>query len=417
MKKTILIIATLGISFSGMAQDKYVTSAREDIGKQDFDNAKEDIDKAMASPETKEKPKALLTKAQIYMQLQAVDKYKSSNPYKEATQTLFKLAEVKPDYERATVDQLFLISTSYHYNDGVKTYNDKKYADASELMKTVINIHDLDDGKRFAKIVNPKLDTLLASAYQVMANCAYFTGQYEEAIPILVKVKSNPITRTPSVYECLIDSYHRLKNSTDELATIEEGRKAFPDDVTIRNYELNYYIISGKQDEVVKKLEEAAIKEPKNADIQFNIATTYLQMANPKDAPAPANAAELSQKAEDAFKRTIVLAPDNPDYNYNFGALYFNQATTFNNQMNAITGTSDADQKKYDNLKVQRDALFAKATPYFEKAYDVLSKNEKDLRGDEKQIYKSTLLALKEVYARQNKLDKSAEMKKKYEAL
>ncbi len=168
----------------------------------------------------------------------------------------------------------------------------------------------------------------------------------------------------------------------------------------------------------MKKLEDAVSKEPNNADLYFNLATTYLGMANPKDlSKKPANAAELVSKSEDAFQHAVKIAPDNAAINYNFGALYYNEATDVNNQMNAITGTSDADQKKYDNLKAQRDGLFAKSMPYFEKSYTVLSANESSLKGDDKGTYKSTVAALKEVYARQNKMDKSAEMKKKYDSL
>ena len=89
----------------------------------------------------------------------------------------------------------------------------------------------------------------------------------------------------------------------------------------------------------------------------------------------------------------------------------------FNSKMNEITGTSDADTKKYDGLKADRDAAFGQALPYFEKAYTVLSPNEASLKAEDWATYKSTILALKEIYARQNKMDKSQEMAKKYEAL
>ncbi len=418
MRKVILILAALGMSFSIMAQDKFVTTAREAITKQNFDEAKENIDKAMANPETNGKPKTIFTKVQVYMELQKVDKFKASSPYREAAQALFKLIDLKPDYEKSAVDQYCLIVATYYYNDGVRTNNDKKnYVDAIDLIKNVITIHDLGGGKRFEKLNNPLIDTMVANSYMIIANANFYLSKYDEAVPLLVKVKNNPITRSPSEYEILIDTYNRLKNSTEALATIQEARKNFPDDVTIRNYEINYYISTGKQDEIIKKLEEAAAKEPTNGDIQFNLATTYLGMASPKDGPKPANAAELLGKAETAFGHAVEIAPSNALYNYNFGVMYFNQAVEFNNAMNAITGTSDADQKKYDGLKEQRDGLFTKSTPYFEKAYSELSKNEKDLRGDDKQTYKSTLMSLKEVYARQNKLDKSAEMKHKLETL
>ena len=360
----------------------------------------------------------MFAKAQIYFSMQNSEKFKAGSPYREGTQALYKLTEVKPEYEKATVDQLLLMAAYLYYNDGAKAYNDKKLSDATDYMKNVIKIHDMNEGKRFEKSQFARqFDTVSAESNQTLANSAYYLGKYEEAIPLLSAVKNNPITKTPSIYECLIDAYNRQKNTAEAFATIQEARKAFPDDVTLRNYELNYYITSGKQDELVKKLEEAATKEPNNADIMFNIATTYLGMANPKEGKKPANAAELTAKSEDAFQRAIKISPDNAGYNYNFGALYYNQATDYNDQMNAITGTSDADQKKYDNLKVRRDELFTKSEPYFEKAYSVLSANEGSLKDEDKKTYKSTLLALKEVYARQNKMDKSADMRKKYESM
>lgn len=417
MKKVILIIATLGITLPGIAQDKYVVSANIALNNKNYEEAKSEIDKAMASPETKEKPKALFAKAQIYAALQNVDKYKPENPYREATKTLIHLVEVKPDYEKTTVDQLLVLCGFLSYNDGVKAYNAKKYPESMELMKNVIKIYEL---KRFDKMspgTVKQFDTVAFDASMTMANSAYYGGNMEEAIPLLVKVKNNPIRQLPSVYECLIDAYTRQKDNANLLATIEEARRKFPDDMTIRNHELNYYIQNGRLDDLTKKLEDAAQKEPNNPDILFNLATTYLVMSAPKDGKKPANSAELVAKSEDAFNRLMKIAPDNAGYNTNFGVLYFNQATDYNDQINAITGSSAADQKKYEELKGKRDALFAKSLPYFEKAYAKLSPEESTLKGEDMKTYKSVLQALNKVYALQNKLDKSTEMKNKLEAL
>ena len=426
MKKLILIIATLGISFAGIAQDKYVTSANVALKANNLDEAKDNIDKAMASPETKEKPKALLAKGEIYLALQGVDKYKSSNPYREAYHAFMKLREVKPDYEQQTVYQYLPICAFHYFNDGVRAYNDKKFTDAIDDMKEVIKVHEIISGVKMdvpaeyqqqVQQAMKQFDTVSAQAGLTMANSAYYGANYDQAIPMLTNAKNNPITKTASVYQCLVDAYNKQKDTKNAFTIIEEARAIFPDDATLRNYELNYYISSGKQDELIKKLEEASAKEPNNSDIIFNLATSYLDLANPKDGKKPANYSELMAKSEDAFQRAIKLSPENGGYNYNYAALYFNQATDINEQMNAITGNSAADLKKYDELKAKRDALFIKSTPYFEKAYDVFSANEANLKGEDKRTYKSTLLALSRVYATQNKLDKSTEMKKKYDAM
>jgi uncharacterized FlgJ-related protein len=140
-------------------------------------------------------------------------------------------------------------------------------------------------------------------------------------------------------------------------------------------------------------------------------------MASPKEGKMPANAADYYSKSEAAFMNAVKLAPDNAGFNYNFGALYFNQATDYNNQINAITGSSAADMKKYDELKGKRDALFGKASPYFEKSFSALSPNESSLKGEDLKTYKSTLLALNKIYVIQSKLDKAADMKKRMDLL
>ena len=414
MKKAILILAAISCSLIGMAQDKYVTSANVALNKGNFEEAKENIDKAMASPETKEKPRALFAKAQIYLAMQMVEKYRASNPYREGAQAVFKLVEVKPDYEKSFVDQMLAAIAVLYYNDGIIAYNNKKLDDASADMHNVLKVLDM---KRFDKVAAAQLrqlDSANAMAAQIIALSDYYQGRYDAAIPGLTKVKANKITKSASIYECLIDALQHQGKKDEALAVIQEGRKEYPEDVVIRNYELNTYIAGGKQEELVKKLEEAASKEPNNADLQFNIATTYLNMANGTDGKKPANAAELSGKSEAAFEKAVRMAPDNAIYNYNFGALYFNQATEVNKQMMA---TPDADQKKVDALKTQRDELFAKALPYFEKARGIFAAGESTLKAEEKRTYKNTLQALMDIYSRLSKMDKYGEVKKKFDSM
>ncbi len=420
MKKVIIMIAALGLTFHGIAQEKFTVSAKEALNKGNLDEAKENIDKAQAGPDTKDKPKTLFVKARVYMGMQQSGKYNTLYPYKEATQSLFKLLEVKPDYEKSDVDMLLLYGAINYYNDGSTAYNNKDMNNAIDLMKTVVKIHEIDGGKRWDKLpsASAKLfDTAYARANQTIALSVYYSSKYDEAIPLLIVVKNNPITKTSSVYECLIQAYNMQKNTAEAFKVIEEARILFPDDANIRNSELNYYITTGKIDDLIKKLEETISKEPNNEVLLFDLATAYQEMATPKTGPKPSNSAELVLKAEDAYLRALKVKPDDALVNYNFGSLYFNQAADYNDKMNAITGTSTADQTNYDALKGKRDALFGKSMPYFEKAYTVYSGREKDLSGDEKNTYKSTVLALKEVYARQSKMDKSKEMLEKLKTL
>src|SRR5205814_1538236 len=110
---------------------------------------------------------------------------------------------------------------------------------------------------------------------------------------------------------------------------------------------------------LVKKLEEAAAKEPENAEIQFNLATTYLEAMRQKE-KKPANMTEHAAKTEAAFQRALKLAPDNAGYNYSFGTFYYFQTAEVIEKMNSL-GTSAGEQKKYDELKASLDGLFTKS--------------------------------------------------------
>ncbi len=412
-----IVVANSDDNLLEVAPEKYVASANDALNDKHLEEAKQDIDRAMVRPEVNEKPKTLYVKAQIYLSLQTLDKYKPVNPYREAAQTLLKLVQVKPRYEKETVDISLLNCAFFYFNDGVRAFNNKQYTDAIDYLDNVLKICGLDDGKRFRESPSARqLDTVTANAVLTIANSYYLTGKYLDAIPMLVKSKDNLITKNAIVYQFLSDAYRRRNDSKNEFSVLQEGVAAYPRDVALRNDELNYYIKSGRQDEILKKLEETAALDSNDADIQFNLATAYLSIARPKTGERPANEAEFVTKSENAFLHALRRSPDNAGYNYNLAALYFNLGFDVNDQMNAI-GTSKEEQKKYDALKIKRDELLFKSMPYFEKACSIFSANEKGLKGEDMTSYKDALTALNKIYSIQNKMDKAQEMKTRLDHL
>ncbi len=429
LRSVVLFFLTAGFAANAFAQakpsktagsgdDKYIVSALTALKANNLDEAKTEIDKAF-TPETKDKAKAYFVKAEVYISLQQQSKNSGGTYYQDAARALFKLIELKADYEKATVDQILLYCGFAYFNDGVKSYNDHKFAESIDIMKYVLKVRDISGGeKKFEKLPQGKqFDTVCANVTLSMANSAYTLLKYDEAAPLLAAAKNNPITRSAAVYECLIDAYNHLKNSKESFAVVEEARNAYPDDLIIRNQELNYYLATGKHEELAKKLEAAVTKEPNNSEILSNLAFAYLSMASAKDGRKTSNTSELLAKAEESFKNALKLSPESGSSNYNFGALYFNQAIDLNEQMNTIAASANADQKKYDDLKAKRDAFFAKSMPYLEKSYTVFSANENNLKGEDQANYKGTVAALGKVYAAQNKADKATEMNRKYETL
>ena len=424
MKKVVVTIAALGFTFMGMAQDKYVTSALTALNQKNYDEAKTDIDKAMESPETKEKPKALFAKAQIYYYLMQQEKYKSIKPYKDVTSALLKLTEVKPDYEKDEVNSILFYCAQVYYNEGLNTYNvDNKPAEAIDDLKYTLKIHDLNGGKRFEKFpYKGHFDTVAANADLTLARIAYAGKDTLETIRLLTKVTNNKITKVKDNYYILLQSYadynsaNNNKMASEEAAAMQEARSLFPDDANIRNMEINSFSRNGKQKDLVSKLEESAQKEPNNADVVSNLGLLYLSIASPKTGEKPANAADYLAKAETNLKKAVTLGPENAGFNFNLATLYFNQAYDYNEQMGAIPGNTDADLKKVDALKEKRDAMFEKAAPYFEKINELLSPKESSLKGSDAEVYRASIVSLKQIYIVQNKMDKAKELAAKIKA-
>ena len=96
---------------------------------------------------------------------------------------------------------------------------------ATIFMQSVIDIHNLEGGKRFANAKG--FDTVASEALYVQANCAFYSNQQDAALPLRMKLKDDPIEKKVSVYVRRIESEKRQNKDAQVLATIQEGRKAF----------------------------------------------------------------------------------------------------------------------------------------------------------------------------------------------
>ncbi|MCC6186594.1 MAG: hypothetical protein IT256_05515 [Chitinophagaceae bacterium] len=232
---------------------------------------------------------------------------------------------------------------------------------------------------------------------------AFYAKKDDLALATLIKAKNNATARDPYIFSTLIDIYNTRKDNAAVEATLAEAKKFFPKNADISRQEMNYYLNAGKSEILIQKMEEAVKSDPDNSLLQYNIGVLYGQMANPLDASGnplekPANSKEMEKKAEMAYKLAIDADPTKAEYPYNLGALYFNNAADITKKMNAISGTTEADNKKYDALKALRTAEFMKGLPYFQKSYDLLNPKAASLSAEDKSTFRNTLIALRETY-------------------
>lgn len=418
MKKAVLVAAAVAaLTIPAYAQKSAIRTANNHLSYKEYDQAKKAIEGALADPSTKDDPKAWYTRGNIYFEMQQADQYKGEKLYKEAAKSYIRAAELGSKEEDLT-NRLYA-SAIYYFNEARKAYNDKQYAEAYEGFGGVAQIAALDGGKRFSSI--KQMDTVAAEAKALRAYSAYAAKDYANATPAFEEVKANSVTRDANVYLVLSDLYRQQGNDSKLLATLDEGRRAYPDNQNLRNEELNYYIRTGKQAELIGKLEQAVATDPNNAELLFNLGNGYMNLAFPKSSGAatdtkPSNYDSLVVKAERSFMAAVKLGQNNPDYSYNLGALYFNQAADVNKQINSISGNSVADQRKVEALRVQRDNFFNKSVPFLERSYALIDIKGAAMTDQERDTYQQSLFALREVYLRTNQPEKAADAKRKYDA-
>jgi hypothetical protein len=405
---------------AGKELEKAITAKEKNDGAAEiaaYQKAKEAIDAAVNDPTTKDNGKTWFTKAAIYMGMQENQQLNADHPYKEGISALKKAFELDQKLQsEEKVPNMLANGAFYYYNQGIQTYNNSKYGEAYNLFKSGAELLGQDKDKRFALI--PVVDTIRAQSKMFMGYTSFYDEKFDVAVPLLNEAKGSPyLTGQTDIYIVLSQAYEKQGKSAEQLAVLQEAKAKFPGDKNIANAEINYFITSGKQDEVTKKLEEEIAKDPSNPELQINLGIIYAGMARPSGGAAPpANAAELHAKAEAAYKKAAELAPENATYQYQLGAYYFNQAADLNTVMNNL-GTGKADQQKYNQLLVQRNALFTQALPLLEKSRSLFASRENKLKGEENKYYFDSLTALKEIYTIQDQLDKAKEIREKMNSM
>ena len=376
------------------------------------------LDNAFDSDEIKAKCSSWLTRGQIYNEVANSEfKNKTLNPDYQiqvvdaATQafTAFQEASKLAEKKSETKDVLSgLLETEQHLNNfGIFSYQAQDFPAAYENFNASLAARDkvtdlggtsrLDEGEEGQ---NPYADQLFFAAVS-----GYYGGENQKAKPLFEKLFEMGSSEAV-VYEALY-KINTEEGNDDAIKYLEAGREKFPDDTGILFAEINHYLVTGQLETLIKKLEVAIEKEPDNVSVYTTMGSVYDQLqAKSREAGDVENATKYFDQAKNYYEQALAKDAKNFDAKYSMGALYYNKAATYVDQLNDLAADLTPDgMKNYDATKSEMDALFQQALPHFVEAEQL---NEKDA---------NTIIALKEIYARLDQLDKSEEYKAKFESL
>lgn len=284
--------------------------------------------------------------------------------------------------------------------------NAGKFSDAAKSFENTVKVAGIDKGNFYKGVA--QIDTLSANARYYQGYSLYQAGD-DKATEVLEESANSPYLNSSDLYLMLLELYERKGDDAKWNATIKTARTKFPKDKKLLDQEINYSIKMNKSEEAIAKLKEGIAADPGKVDLYILLGQTYYKTANPEKGSKPANSKELEKLAMDNFAKVIEKDPNNVYGQFFTGLIYFNQAKEINDVM------VKADDKKYAEMKPQRDELVNKSLPYLEKAKN-LSEAE-GINDGNRDNYKSALFGMMQCYNLLGKTDKSEEVKKKYDAV
>ena len=360
-KSLILGLTITVASASAFAQTFEIDAARTEYGKyiglkaaspqlakKSIDLAKTSIDKAVTHKKTIDNPAAWTYKALIYAELALADSANKANPNPLVVETVEAIKKAK-QLDAAGENQKNIqaandILYAMQVRKAINLYNSKKYKESyPEFVK----------GLEYAPG-----DTIIN--YYAAAS-AQNSADYPTAIKHYNELLKTNFSYLVDVYTNLAESYAANKDTAAAIKTLSEGSAKFPNSNQLVSREIEMSLNSGRQKEVVGKIEAQMQKEPTNKYYPFYLGLAYTSL---KDVP----------KAEAAYKKAIEIDP-------NFTEAYINIATVIMN--NGIDTYNDANKKfsgknltaaqlaEYNNIKKKATADFEKALPYLNKATEL----------------------------------------------
>jgi hypothetical protein len=392
MKKILLLVALLtSITFS-FGQKNVRQTASNFLKEGKLDKAMESINQCIQDPTTATDAKAWFIRGNIYLEIanSADEKYKALDPnalqqaldsYKKATEF-----DQKKEYTEDIFAKVNWQRNNY-FNQAVDNYNKKNYREAMMAFENGANALSSIQ-------VNDTISLFYAAACAGLANDKVKAKQYYADL-----LKQG--AKSPTIYISLSDLYRQDKDSSGALIIVREGLKMYPNDLKLFLTETNIYLTFGDTKKALKNLKLASEQDTSNQTVFFALGTIYDNISNDTLNSSKVRA-EAFNSAIESYKRAIALNPAYFEPNYNIGALYVNKAATINDHANKLPLDADVEYKK---LKAEADGYLEKATPYLEKASELIPDDM------------NTLYSLKQIYSRLNKTEKLKAISEKISGL
>jgi len=405
--RKLLLSAVLFASITGYAQK--LDDVQEKISKGKYDEAKEKIDKVMEDPKNQNNANAWYYKGKVYAGLAAMDStgVLTYDAQQIAFDAFKKYQELDKKNVMMTLDQnvgLFQLYDLY-YNQGVKKYNAKEYADAFEKMKKALAVENYisEKGYSYNGFSFPKLDTQLLN---LTASAAYLAKKEDESIPYFQRLADARLKEKEyrDVYALLGEYYIKKGDQANADKYIAIGRELFPDE--------DYWVgieFGNPGDDPLKRIERyemLAAKYPNNYNVAMDLAIElYNSTYGYDEGKKPADYAARQDKTQKALEKAISLR-NTPMANFVMSQHMYYQIYDIDDQIREVKGTTPAAVAKRKELNAKEAAKYEEMYPYAVKAYELYNADLANLKAVDKANMRKVINQLIDYHQRKKQADK-----------
>ena len=396
------LVLTGFLAFAGMGLfAQSLDKAKELLKAGKLADAKSEIDKVLAFEKNQKIGDAWYTEMKIY---NAIAAGSLSGQYPDARDTAFLALQKYTEVDDKKLIQLQLegfkpINEIYqgYFAAGANDYNASKYDSALYNFKGALAASSFMNAKGWT---NMKIDTTSTLYAGISAEKA---GKKDTAATYYAKIadaridtinKSNMI----QIYKWLVDYYHTKKDEANTQKYLAIGEKLYPTDLFWPSTELDMARESGNKDTLWAVYDRVVAKFPKNYLFFFNFGLEEYQYASDTSTGhRPANADDLTAKAQVNLQKSLDLQPDYPQAALVLGQIAYNAGVDLQGQAKKVVGKTQDAAKQRGDLRAAANKKFDEAIPYFEKVDQDLGGKGK-LKMEEKSALKDAYDLLITIY-------------------
>ena len=389
------------------------------VAKGEFDKAKASVDAFLTKEKNAAKSDGWWYKGLVYNEIAKSEKFKSLVPdgRMEAFNAFKKYYELDPKAVRATLEQhvrLFDLYNGY-FDKGVADFSASKFDDAYNNFKNALMVEEYISGKgyEYNGFKFPVFDTTLV---QNIALSAYRAKKDDDAVVYYKKIADQKIAGKDNVdvYQLLVEYYQKRNDKANKDKYLQLGRELFPADDRWYQIELEELDVKDKK-ALFAKYDQLIPKYPDKYLMTYNYAVELFNYTYAGDAK-PADYKESQKKIESVLKTTIERNKNYPEANVLMARHFYNILYDAQDEIQAVKGTTAADQKKKADLKPKMIEAADHLISYAQAAYDIYNAKG-TLKAGEKGNFKVVSGYLATAYEIKGDKTKAEEYRKKAEGI